>query len=388
MSAEDELVVIDDGSTDSTPEILASYGDRIRHVRQDNAGKSAALNRALALTDGRYVWICDDDDVLEPGAVDCLAAAAADDAPVVFGRYTRFQSSDRQIVDPDIGVGYWPDLSRGSVLRHLLEDHFVSQHGCLVARRCYDQVGPFNEALPRGQDTEMFLRLALRFPFTFVDRLIFRQRRHTGLRGPGAALHRADQTEAVWRAHEQKIYGALAERLSDRLFEGMFTAPHPELVRRAARLQRACVLARRDMWDEALADIGRALRLSGRALDPLEIAICERFLNAKLGLAGVYAPDVQRKLRACIHAGARGREIGIHMFRGVRWRLRHDPPAARLALLMLAVRTLGLRDAMVSLLGGRNIPNQGLITELVHPPLDAPPSPLGENSLQHPDSGG
>jgi addiction module HigA family antidote len=74
MSAEDELVVVDDGSTDDTCEAIRPYLDRLRYQRQENAGKSVALNRGLGMTSGRYVWICDDDDLLLPGCVELLVS--------------------------------------------------------------------------------------------------------------------------------------------------------------------------------------------------------------------------------------------------------------------------------------------------------------------------
>lgn len=61
-----EIIVVDDGSTAETAEALRKYGDRIRYVRQDNAGLNAARNHALRLATGEYVALLDDDDVWLP----------------------------------------------------------------------------------------------------------------------------------------------------------------------------------------------------------------------------------------------------------------------------------------------------------------------------------
>src|ERR1051326_243987 len=57
-----EIIVIDDGSKDSTPAIAQSYGDRVRYVRQENAGVAAAVNHGIAVARGRYfAWLSHDD---------------------------------------------------------------------------------------------------------------------------------------------------------------------------------------------------------------------------------------------------------------------------------------------------------------------------------------
>src|ERR1044072_1092605 len=57
-----EIIVVDDGSKDSTPAIAQSYGDRVRYVRQENAGVAAAVNHGISLARGRYfAWLSHDD---------------------------------------------------------------------------------------------------------------------------------------------------------------------------------------------------------------------------------------------------------------------------------------------------------------------------------------
>src|ERR1043165_1771044 len=57
-----EIIVVDDGSKDTTPQIAASFGDRVRYVRQENAGVAAAVNHGISLARGRYfAWLSHDD---------------------------------------------------------------------------------------------------------------------------------------------------------------------------------------------------------------------------------------------------------------------------------------------------------------------------------------
>lgn len=92
-----ELLLIDDGSTDTTPSIchrLASQDDRIRVVTQKNAGICAARNRGLSIARGEYIAFCDDDDRFLPGALLRLyETAEREQAEIVRGNYQLFREA-------------------------------------------------------------------------------------------------------------------------------------------------------------------------------------------------------------------------------------------------------------------------------------------------------
>src|ERR1700722_5116977 len=93
----DEVVVVDDGSTDTTPQILAGYGDRIRVVRQENAGYPVAMNRAIQESTGDFVAPCGADDVWEPRKLEWQQQAliAHPEAGVLFGHAVFFGHVER-----------------------------------------------------------------------------------------------------------------------------------------------------------------------------------------------------------------------------------------------------------------------------------------------------
>jgi glycosyltransferase involved in cell wall biosynthesis len=84
-----EIVVVNDGSTDSTPEILEGYGNKIRFVNQRNGGLSAARNAGVAQSSGRYLAFLDSDDVWLPGKLVTLIAALERNplASLAFSKY-------------------------------------------------------------------------------------------------------------------------------------------------------------------------------------------------------------------------------------------------------------------------------------------------------------
>ncbi len=329
MDARDELLVIDDGSTDGTEAAVRAAAPAARYVRQDNAGKSAALNRALGSTDGDSIWICDDDDVLRPGAVallhDRLAASAAG---FVFGKYTRF-SEGPDGSRRDLGTGYWPDLTQGSLVRHILEDGFVMQNASLVRRAAYLRAGPFDETLPRSIDYDMAVRLALKVGVDYVDAIIFDQRKHDGVRGPAHSLHPAAESMKIWLEYDRRIFDRVAAETTLAFFEALFDAPDERLRRRAALLQRACVWGRHQRWPAALADLQDAAELlPGCPLHAVERAICRRILNGKHGFDALGTGDFAAPLRALGRTHV-GQGIFGEMMRGCVWILRRGTAPQR-----------------------------------------------------------
>jgi hypothetical protein len=350
MGKDDELLVIDDGSTDATPDMVASLKPGVRYVRQDNAGKSAALNRGLSMTTGEFVMICDDDDVLRPGSVAALMNRLAEtQADFVFGRYSRFRT-EPDGTRVDLGTGYWPDLSCGLLVRHILEDAFVMQNAAIVRRSAYDRVGPFDEEMLRSLDYDMFVRLALVTQPAYCDRYIFDQRKHQGMRGPAQALHAATKTDSVWREYDRRIFSKVNDQLCLSDYAAMYGADDPSRLERAAHLQRACVNARHDLWELAVSDLEAAADTMAAALDWGESEICGRILNGKHGLSGAVDAAVVASLRLLLRRSPAGRGIVRRMLDGALWRLRAGPENGSAEMRQLAesvVGVVGLGAALV-----------------------------------------
>ncbi|KWV90947.1 glycosyltransferase [Erythrobacter sp. YT30] len=373
MGEDDEIIVVDDGSSDATPAVLAGFGDTITHLRQENAGKSVALNGAMDRASGEFIWICDDDDLLCPNAAATLLnLIEASGADFVFGRYAKF--THRKGARVDLGMAHWPELSEGSVARHILEDAFVMHNATLARRSLYERVGPFDPAMLRAQDYDMFVRCAMRGRAAFTDELIFWQRKHEGARGPSAMLHAAGQSNTVWQDYDARIFERVYANVPLSFFEGMFAAEDKALVKRAGLLQRATVMARHDLWEHALTDWTNACEVRDASLTPAETEICRRAMAGKHGFAGALEPDVLTGLHALKAKGDLGAAIVRELVEGLVWRMR-DPDEANRALAWKLAANLGARVTLLRGIMSRLVPGarssscDQAVTELSEIPL-------------------
>lgn len=178
----EEIIVVDDGSTDGTAAHLAErYGERILCVRQDNAGVSAARNRGLRLARGRYIALLDSDDewLPEKTARQVEYLEAHPDIGMVVCNVLRV---DRHGALIDVFDRRRQIPADGPALQWVLQDPALAPLSVLMRREVYDTVGDFDEDLRTAEDLDFHLRVAARWPIGVVAEPLARALRgHDGL---------------------------------------------------------------------------------------------------------------------------------------------------------------------------------------------------------------
>ena len=172
-----EIIVVDDGSTDDTPEIVASYGDRIRYIRQQNAGVGAARNSGIAAARGEYLAFLDSDDIWLPEKLAReLACLEADPGlGLVHCGVEMFDASGTVRISMTGREGWI-----AHELLRLDREVIASVGSCpLVPKRVVDEVGGFDESLPPSEDWDFVYRVALRYRIGFVPMVLVRYRLHS-----------------------------------------------------------------------------------------------------------------------------------------------------------------------------------------------------------------
>jgi len=199
-----ELIVVDDGSTDGTGDVLRTYGDRIVVLRQEHAGPYTARNTGLRHTDADLVAFLDSDDVWLPHHLAVqVPLFARDEVGLVFAN-ARIAGSDRttfQITPP----------RRGRVAPHFAWGNFISTSTVVVRR---DVLGAFSERSTLSGDYLAWFRISLEHELDHVDEI-----------------------GAVYRVHEGGISYRLGPALATRvqLFEHELALTSDPVVRRLLR---------------------------------------------------------------------------------------------------------------------------------------------------------
>ena len=174
-----EIIVVDDGSTDGTAELLKALVERdaIRYEQQAQSGVSAARNRGIAMARGEYVAFLDSDDLWLPDKLSKQVALfeAMPELGFVHCHFAKFNDQ----TGAELGVR---DTSRyrGQIYPEMLLqwDTLMATPCMLMRKDVLDEVGGYDELMRWGEDLDLWRRIAQRYPVDLVDEVLVRVRVH------------------------------------------------------------------------------------------------------------------------------------------------------------------------------------------------------------------
>ena len=178
-----ELIVVDDGSTDGTPDAVAPYRDRLSFIRQENQGPAASRNRGIEAARGRFLAFLDGDDLWEPDKLAYQVAAAEANPNSGIVAVDGVQFSDGGILRDSLFGDPIAQLldGRESVTAYcypqMLQHNVIpTTSQVLIPRRVLDEVGLSDTSLLLSSDWDLYIRIAISRELTFVGRKLTRWR--------------------------------------------------------------------------------------------------------------------------------------------------------------------------------------------------------------------
>jgi glycosyltransferase involved in cell wall biosynthesis len=188
-----ELIVVDDGSTDSTQEVLRKFDDpRIRILAQENRGIGSALNTGIRAARGIYIARIDSDDRWLPEllAVEVPLLENQAEAGVAYARAQAMDETGRPLPQMLGAPPKFPD----DPFKSFVYGDFGCAITALIRRECLERVGFYDESLVGNEDWDLWIRLSRMTRFVFIDRVLANFRMHPGRTTAGASEKFTDVT--------------------------------------------------------------------------------------------------------------------------------------------------------------------------------------------------
>ncbi len=159
-----EIIIVDDGSTDDTQQVLNSYQGKIRYFYQGNRGIPATRNKGIREAHGNYIAFLDSDDYWLPHKlerqIECFRENP--DYGMVASRCSSYT--------PD---GTFREKNRpgksGWILIDLFKANFIRTSSAIIKKACFDKVGLFDESLLQVQEYDLWMRIAQHYPIGFIN---------------------------------------------------------------------------------------------------------------------------------------------------------------------------------------------------------------------------
>jgi glycosyltransferase involved in cell wall biosynthesis len=304
-----EIIVVDDGSTDNTDEIVGQYLSDIRYIKKKNGGKSSALNVALKEATGEYIWIIDDDDIALPKKleIDIRFLQNHPEVDIVHSYGYRFDDATGEILSLYMSRIGKPE----ETLLRILEWPQILNVSMVAKKKCYDAVGFFREELIRSEDYEMWFRLARQFKIELLPCATVLVRMHTHKDASrNGRLFSLD--EEIY--YERKVFSEIHDQFALKDYYPLLERdPSNEYLQAVALLERARIMSMHYLNDLSARDLSNLLDKVKCKAVAVDIPLADRMLNIWQQAILKKNISFSRSIERCLRGMARHTNSGTHL---------------------------------------------------------------------------
>lgn len=246
-----ELIVVDDGSSDNTRQVVESYGARVRYLHQPNRGPSAARNVGVAHAKAPWIAFQDSDDLSLPAHLESLYRYVQEfpDCGMVFGNGSYLGGAEhrRETIIP-------AEKSRRLAARKLrLNDFFEKSilrlQAALISKKVYDAIGGHDESLRISMDLDLAFRIFMNSTVAYLDQPLFAYRKHEGNIGRNEELRLTENIQVIEKL--LRDYPAARDMLGAKTVARRLAYRYYRLAK--GRWRRQSLAAARQALDQAVA---------------------------------------------------------------------------------------------------------------------------------------
>lgn len=198
------IIVVDDGSTDNTRDVVECYGERVHYVYQTNAGLPAARNTGIRLSPTSFVGFLDADDLWAPEHI-ARAVEAFSSSPLTCGLVaTRGQEIDRD-ESPLTKVRRDQAFHGTLTVRDIILRTRFSPSAVVARREVFDVCGLFDETLTSSEDRDMWIRIGARYSICLLPDVLVKIRNHSESMSKNADRMKRNTRRVIGKAFRERV---------------------------------------------------------------------------------------------------------------------------------------------------------------------------------------
>jgi glycosyltransferase involved in cell wall biosynthesis len=211
-----EIIVVDDGSTDQSVDVIKRFEPHVTLLVQENAGPAAARNRGFSASQGQFIQFFDSDDLCAPNKIEVQLAAMLDTgADVAYSPWLQAELCDGIALYREPALQQRPLPSNHPPEYFFVRSWVTTFQPCLFRREILEKAGPFSKELKPSEDSELLLRILLAgAKLVHVPDTLVLYRLHPSNQISGSAL-RSSIRAADWLKYTSRIM-SLIEQSSER----------------------------------------------------------------------------------------------------------------------------------------------------------------------------